>query len=580
MKESKETRGLRLSWKVGLILAAFGLLTLAAAVLIGYFTFRNDTQKVYNDYAYQIAEEAEQLFSEEEWTYYTDLVLRNARGEVTEEELKQANESERYKALRSELNTLRSSMQANDIFVSVMDREAVEKAMQEGNNDHIPGILYITDSYVVEEESFPLGYIGKFNAAFAGITMTIVDTGNRADDYFISQSEFGYNTSAIRPVVREGKTIALITVEYPMSTIQQTLNRFITRTILISVLVFVVILILVLFITSRSLTAPILKMARAAKTFISSRQEGKDLQDSPIANLNVKTGDELEILCNSMKGMETDLADHIENLRKVTAEKERIGAELNVATQIQADMLPRIFPPFPARHEFGLYASMNPAKEVGGDFYDFFLVDDDHLALVIADVSGKGVPAALFMVIAKTLIKNRAMMGDSPSEILANVNEQLCEGNEAELFVTVWLAIVEISTGRAVAANAGHEHPTVRRANGAFDLDVYRHSPAVATMNGIRFKEHEFFLYPGDTLFVYTDGVPEATDANNQLFGTDRMLASLNSDPDGSPDDLIRRMTESIEQFVDGAPQFDDITMLALKYYGDAGNGGREGQPG
>ena len=249
-------------------------------------------------------------------------------------------------------------------------------------------------------------------------------------------------------------------------------------------------------------------------------------------------------------------------------EKQRIGAELNVATQIQADMLPRIFPAFPERSEFDLFASMHPAKEVGGDFYDFFLVDDDHIALVMADVSGKGVPAALFMVIAKTLIKNQAQLGKSPAEILKNVNEQLCEGNEAELFVTVWLAIIEISTGRGVAANAGHEHPTIRRADGLYELVEYRHSPAVATMEGIRFREHSFELHPGDRLFVYTDGVPEATDAHDVLFGNERMLAALNSDPEAAPEKLLRNVRAAIDAFVGDAPQFDDITMLGFSYFG------------
>ncbi|MBR3629132.1 MAG: PP2C family protein-serine/threonine phosphatase [Oscillospiraceae bacterium] len=253
-------------------------------------------------------------------------------------------------------------------------------------------------------------------------------------------------------------------------------------------------------------------------------------------------------------------------------EKQRIGAELNVATKIQADMLPSIFPAFPERSEFDLYASMNPAKEVGGDFYDFFMIDDDHIALVMADVSGKGVPAALFMVIAKTLIKNHAQIGDySPSKVLAHVNEQLCEGNEAELFVTVWLAIVEISTGKGLAANAGHEHPALRHSDGKFEMVKYRHSPAVATMEGMRFKEHDFQLLPGDTLFVYTDGVPEATNAEDELFGEERLVAALNANPSALPKELLTNVRAAVDAFVGDAPQFDDLTMLGFTYYGSEG---------
>ena len=279
--------------------------------------------------------------------------------------------------------------------------------------------------------------------------------------------------------------------------------------------------------------------------------------------------DEVGDLAAAFNDMSSSLTKYIDNLTKVTAEKERIGAELNVATQIQADMLPRTFPPFPERTgEFDLYASMDPAKEVGGDFYDFFLIDDDHIGLVMADVSGKGVPAALFMVIAKTLIKNRALLGGTPSEVLEYANDQLCEGNEAELFVTVWMAIIEISTGKGVAANAGHEHPVIRRKDGAFELSIYRHSPAVATMEGIPFKQHEFELYPGDSLFVYTDGVPEATDANNELYGTDRLLEALNSEPDADVKRRLEIVKASVDGFVGDAPQFDDLTMLAFDYYG------------
>ena len=278
--------------------------------------------------------------------------------------------------------------------------------------------------------------------------------------------------------------------------------------------------------------------------------------------------EEIQLLAQSFGNMTMRMKEYIEEVTRITAEKEKIGAELSVATQIQADMLPRIFPPFPERKEFELYATMDPAKEVGGDFYDFFLIDDDHLGLVVADVSGKGVPAALFMVIAKTLIKNRALLHGSPAEVLKYANEQLCEGNEAELFVTVWFAILEISTGKGIAANAGHEHPAIKRADGKWELSIYRHSPAVATMEGINFREHEFELHPGDSLYVYTDGVPEATNISNELFGPERMLDSLNRDPDADVETLAKTVKKDVDDFTGEAPQFDDITMLAFRYFG------------
>ena len=249
-------------------------------------------------------------------------------------------------------------------------------------------------------------------------------------------------------------------------------------------------------------------------------------------------------------------------------EKAVADRDLALASSIQENVLPKTFPYLPDRKEFDLYASMNPAKEVGGDFYDFFMVDDDHLCLVIADVSGKGIPAALFMMVSRTLIKNRALLGEEPEKVLYEVNNQLCENNEAELFVTVWMAVISLSTGKGFAVNAGHEHPALRHKDGLFELVSYKHSMAVAAMENIKFKQHEFQLAPGDTLFVYTDGVAEATNSSDELFGTERMINSLNSVPGATPEMLLVNMTSSIDSFVKDAKQFDDITMLAFTYNG------------
>lgn len=286
----------------------------------------------------------------------------------------------------------------------------------------------------------------------------------------------------------------------------------------------------------------------------------------------VSTDDEIGSLARAFNRMTESLQRYIVELKDATVREERIASELSVATTIQADMLPSTFPAFPDRKEFDIYASMTPAKEVGGDFYDFFLIDDDHLALVIADVSGKGVPAALFMVIAKTLIKNRAMMGGTPSEILGYVNNQLIEGNEAEMFVTTWLCIIELSTGKCTASNAGHEYPAIRRADGKFQLFKQKHSPALALFEDVKFMQYEFELAPGDCIYVYTDGVAEATSADNTLFGTDRMLDALNIAPDSSPERLLEAVKNGIDGFVADAPQFDDITMLCLHYFGKNGS--------
>ena len=401
--------------------------------------------------------------------------------------------------------------------------------------------------------------------------------GNKRVDPTVTRSEYGWLSSGGVPITdSEGNAVAIAFCDISMDQVVKETLLFVGAILAVCVAIIIITRLMMRRMVRRRITAPIEELTAAADRFAANEKGVYTHED--VADLDIHTGDEIEELYKATRFMQTSLIDYMDNLTKVTAEKERIGAELNVATQIQADMLPRIFPPFPNKEEFELYASMDPAKEVGGDFYDFFLIDDDHLALVIADVSGKGVPAALFMVIAKTLIKNRAQMGSAePSEILRDVNEQLCEGNEAGLFVTVWLCIVEISTGKCLVANAGHEHPALRRKDGQFELVQYRHAPALATLEGIRFRQHEFKLEPGDTLFVYTDGVPEATDASNELYGTERMLEALNSQADAGVEDLIANTRSGIDRFVKDAPQFDDITMLAFHYKG-AESTGTDGQ--
>ncbi|MBQ7500620.1 MAG: SpoIIE family protein phosphatase [Clostridia bacterium] len=282
-----------------------------------------------------------------------------------------------------------------------------------------------------------------------------------------------------------------------------------------------------------------------------------------------RTRDEIEVLAESFAMLSGKTLEYISEVKKVTGEKERIGAELSLATRIQADMLPNIFPAFPERPEFDVFASMDPAKEVGGDFYDFFLVDDDHLCVIIADVSGKGVPAALFMMASMIMLANNAKMGKSPAQILQDTNTAICANNREEMFVTVWLGILEISTGKLTAANAGHEYPVVKLPNGKFELFKDKHGFVIGGIDGARYKEYEVQLKPGSKLFVYTDGVPEATNSENQLFGTDRMLDALNASPDVAPKELLQNVRKAVDGFVREAEQFDDLTMLCVEYRGN-----------
>ncbi len=380
---------------------------------------------------------------------------------------------------------------------------------------------------------------------------------------FADDPEFGRVATAASPIYdSNGDPVALVLVDFSVQDINDTIRDMIIRVVIVVLLLMIIYILIYYYYVQKKVVVPVKKLTSAAKDLT------ENLDKDHVYKSDIHTKDELEDLSKAFEKMDVELREYINENMRITAETERISAELDMASSIQDSQLPSKFPAFPEHSEFDIFASMTPAKEVGGDFYDFFMVDDDHIAMVMADVSGKGVPAALFMMIAKLLIKSRIQMGDSPAEALHSVNQQLLENNEANQFVTVWLALVELSTGKGVATNAGHEHPTIRRAGGMYELVEYRHSPPVATMKKTKFRDHEFELKPGDSLFVYTDGVPEATNAQNELFGTDRMLWSLNRETDADPETILKYVKEGIDLFVDGAEQFDDITMMCFKYYG------------
>ncbi len=339
-----------------------------------------------------------------------------------------------------------------------------------------------------------------------------------------------------------------------------TMDRSILRAGLLSLAVFLIIIMAVIALSgsfSRRITGPLLEL-RADVEHIS----GGDLTHQAAVRRNDEIGD----LAQAFNTMACSLDQHIRQLTAVTAEKERIGAELDIARNIQASMLPCIFPPFPDRKEFDIFASMDPAKEVGGDFYDFFMVDDTHLAIVMADVSGKGVPAALFMVIGKTLIKDHTAPGRDLGEVFMEVNRLLCEGNSEEMFITAFEGVLDLETGQFNYVNAGHELPFIRRKDGAYAPYKIRAGFVLAGMENTRYTMGTMTLEPGDSLFQYTDGVTEAANGRNELYGMARLEAVLNANAGLSPDRLLAAVREDINAFVEDAPQFDDITMLSLTF--------------
>ncbi len=247
-------------------------------------------------------------------------------------------------------------------------------------------------------------------------------------------------------------------------------------------------------------------------------------------------------------------------------EKQRIASELDVATHIQTSMLPCIFPAFPEYREFDVFASMTPAREVGGDFYDFFMIDESHLAIVMADVSGKGIPAALFMVIGKTLIKDHTAQGADLGDVFAKVNNLLCESNSEGLFITAFEGVLDLETGEFRYVNAGHEMPFICRAGGEFTPEKIRPGFVLAGMEETKYRQGSMILGEGDKIFQYTDGITEATNINNELFGMERLAESLNRVKHKNSKEITEAVKADVDAFADEAPQFDDITMLCLTF--------------
>ena len=387
-------------------------------------------------------------------------------------------------------------------------------------------------------------------------------TGEKTAKVDVTDNEFGNVYTLCTPIVYESRVVGVLCSDISVGFVTGEINTNVRRLstlvgIILLICTFVMLFVVNIFVLQRvaQLNKDINIYSNTKNSDISAKIRDKVTGNDEITSLNVSFADMID-----------SLQEYMDNLTKVTAEKERIGAELSVATNIQASMLPRIFPAFPEREEFDLFASMSPAKEVGGDLYDFFFVDESHLALVIADVSGKGVPAALFMAISKAMIKDRSMMDHNPASILTNVNNLLCEGNDEMLFVTTWVGILDLKTGEVVCADAGHEYPIILKENGEVEVvEIAQKKLPMGAMENMEYVNESFKLSVGDTLYLYTDGVPEATNGNSELYDMERLEKIIGKCKGMSPQDIDRAVREDVDKFVGDADQFDDMTMLCVK---------------
>ncbi|MBQ7587873.1 MAG: SpoIIE family protein phosphatase [Lachnospiraceae bacterium] len=385
----------------------------------------------------------------------------------------------------------------------------------------------------------------------------------------VSRSRYGWLCTACEPVTSrtKGRVVGMACADLDMSDVMRERHRYLMNCAIFVLLEMAAAILIDMLLTGHFVIRPVKLLARAAREFGNIRElYTKD----NVMRLPINSNDEIGDLYREFLSMQNHIVENTERLTAITAQKERIDTELQMAARLQASMVPSDFPVFPDRNEFGLFALMNPARETGGDFYDFFLADDDHLVLTMADVSGKGMPAALFMILCKIILAEHAKLGKPPGQILKDANTDICSNNREQMFVTVWLGILEISTGILRFADAGHEKPLLRR-NGKWDflskeqsgipIGLLSESPDGSEL----FPEQSIVLHCGDVLIQYTDGVTEAVH-EKQRFGEEGLLSAVTAAPSAEPDQLLPYIRQQIDIFEGNEPQFDDITMIGIKY--------------
>nr|WP_051527083.1 PP2C family protein-serine/threonine phosphatase [[Eubacterium] cellulosolvens] len=474
---------------------------------------------------------------------------------------------EDYEHLRSELNQIKEDSNIEYLYAIYFD-----------DPDDMHSLYYAINTKTKAElaEGMSFSYMGTSgrNDGFADATLKAfldaVKSGKKDNGFQKGYSqEYGFQLNGYRVVFDSaGNAAGLLCVEIDISTINDEISQYVSKVGLITIFLTLLMVLLYLMFMNRYLIRPIEQIGASTNTFMKKMRSNVDPAELRYDETAVESGSEIGLLADNVRNLANGVASYMVNLQTVTAERERLGSELALATQIQDSVLPNTFPAFPERTEIDIYAAMHPAREVGGDFYDFFLVDDDHLCMVMADVSGKGVPAALFMMSARIVLQSIAMMGKTPGQILTEANATLCINNTMKMFVTVWLGILELSTGKLTAANAGHEYPAIKRKDGRFEIYKDKHGFVLGGMEGMKYKEYELLMEAGDQFFIYTDGVPEATDAEHKMFGLDRMIDALNTDSDAGPEQILKNVRQSVDAFVKDAEQFDDLTMLCIEYKG------------
>ena len=544
MKKLKKINVVKTSLSFNIIAALMVLLVVFSSVItvIGYMSFNNSLQDDYDETTTGIAKTAATLVNGDHIDDYLN-------GKYQQE----------YDSSLQRMNNLCESMGVSIIYVIKPDTSDFR---------HFTSVFNSVNRVKTDYEPWKIGTVRETtNDEYVNAYRDLYD--NKDVKSIFRRSQLNGAPPHITSLIairnsEDTETTAILCVQRPMSAIANTRSSYLISVAVSVVITVVLAAYLAVSYLNKQFIKPIEQIIGETERYAKENTVTKCTDLSDISKIH-----EIAALASGISKMEKDNYEYIESIKQITSEKERIGTELSVASKIQLGSIPSKFPAFPDRSDFDIYALMTPAKEVGGDFYDFFMTDEDHLALVIADVSGKGIPAALFMMVTKMLVKEVCTIsGGSPSEIIDFVNDRICERNTEDMFVTIWFGILELSTGKITCVNAGHEDPVIGKSDKSYEVIKNKHSLAVGALEGIHYRSYEMHLEKGDKLFLYTDGVPEANNEHNELFGMDRMLQVLNETVGQSPEAVLKHVKDKVNEFAGAAPQFDDLTMLCLEYAG------------
>lgn len=540
MKEPKRFRIIRkisLRTKFTTASMSLALVLCVVIILISYDSYRNSMFDQYEESISSLVHTAAALVPKEKVNQYYETLETDAD----------------YDLLIKQFQIIQEENNLKYLYAYVPAKEGLHVFAQ-GTKPGDTGHFVLGD--ILGTNYYPEADIESANALFTN--------PDEPKIYITRGSDFGYLISAF-DVIRDdgGNPLLVVGADMSMKVIDDTLRGYILLVSAISLLIFSTFITIYLLFLNKTIINPLQVIVDNATDFVNINMD-ENLGEIVALNIDVKTGDEIEILAEAFNKMTRDISRYIKELTSITSERERVETELRIAKLIQEGMLPRNFN-FPGRDEFSLYASMRSAKNVGGDFYDFFFVDEDTFCITIGDVSGKGVPAALFMAMTKATVKDLVLRRLPVDEVMTEANINLCKNNEQGMFVTLFIAIINVKTGEFQWCDAGHNPTIIWKKNGSVELLTGKKGFVCAGLETAKYKMNESCIKKGDIIYLYTDGITEANNTLAEFYGEDRLITFIESQKDRNIKSLCASVLDDVDKFSHEEPQFDDITMLGFK---------------